>query len=123
MRGATNGRTLVRVIGGGGRDAIADSTPGGHAANLRYYDTDTTTVVAPGTHADIDRRAYVPPPTRRGWIDPPRDLGSRWRTLPWVGYSTDAGLFIGGGPAFERYGFRHHPYAFRTSLLAATRPA
>jgi hypothetical protein len=37
--------------------------------------------------------------------------------LPWVGYSTDAGLFIGGGPSFERYGFRHHPYAFRTSLL------
>ena len=117
VRGATKGRTLVRVVGGGGRDAIADSTPDGHAENLRYYDADTTTVVAPGTHAKIDRRAYVPPRTRRGWIDPARDVGSRWRTLPWVGYSTDAGLFIGGGPSFERYGFRHHPYAFRTSLL------
>jgi len=116
VRGATNGRTLVRVIGGGGRDVIADSTPGGNAANLRYYDTDTTTVIAPGTRARIDRRTYVPPPTRRGWIDPPRDWGSRWRTSPWVGYSSDAGLFIGGGPSFERYGFRHHPYAFRTSL-------
>ena len=118
VRGAANGRPLVRVVGGRGRDAIADSTAGGHAGNFRYYDTDSTTVVAPGTHAHIDRRTYVPPRTRRGFIDPPRDWGSRWRTVPWVGYSTDAGLFLGGGPAFERYGFRQHPYALQTSLLA-----
>jgi len=118
MRGAANGGTVVRVIGGRGRDAIADSTAHGHAANVWYYDTDSTTVVAPGTHAGIDRRTYVPPRTRRGWIDPPRDWGSRWRTVPWVGYSSDAGLFLGGGPLFERYGFRQHPYAIRASLLA-----
>ena len=118
VRGATNGRTLVRVIGGGGRDAIADSTPGGHVADVRYYDTDTTTVVAPGTRAHIDRRAYVPPRTRRGWLDPAPDWGSRWRALPWVNYTTDAGLFLGAGPMFERYGFRRHPYAFKASLLA-----
>jgi len=118
VRGAANGRTVVRVIGGRGRDAIADSTAHGHTANLWYYDTDSTTVVAPGTHARIDRRTYVPPRTRRGWIDPPRDWGSRWRSVPWVGYSSDAGLFLGGGPLFERYGFRQHPYAIRASLLA-----
>ena len=118
VRGAANGRTLVRVIGGRGRDAIADSTPGGHAVDVRYYDADTTTVIAPGTHARIDRRPYVPPRTRRGWIDPPRDWGSRWRSVPWFGYSTDAGLFIGGGRFYERYGFRQHPYAIQTSLLA-----
>ena len=118
VRGSANGRTLVRVIGGRGRDAIADSTAGGHAANMRYYDTDSTTVVAPGTHASIDRRTYAPPRTRRGFIDPPRDWGSRWRTVPWAGYSSDAGLFLGAGPLFERYGFRQHPYAFRAGLLA-----
>ena len=118
VRGAANGRTVVRIIGGRGRDAIADSTARRHAANLRYYDPDSTTVVAPGTHASIDRRTYVPPRTRRGWIDPPRDWGSRWRTVPWVGYSSDAGLFLGAGPMFERYGFRQHPYALRASLLA-----
>ena len=117
VRGAANGRTLVRVIGGDGRDVIADSTPGGNGGHARYYDTDTTTVVAPGTHADVDQRTYVAPHTRRGWIDPPRDWGSRWRTLPLVGYTTDAGLFIGGGPVFERYGFRSTPYAYRASLL------
>jgi hypothetical protein len=117
MRGAPHGRTLVRIIGGGGRDTIADSTPGGHAPKVRYYDTDTTTVISPGTRAPIDQRAYVPPRTRRGWIDPARDWGSRWHGLPWVGYTPDAGLFVGGGPLFERYGFRHHPYAYRASLL------
>ena len=118
VRGEGNARTLVRVISGGGHDAIADSTPGGHAPNVRYYDTDTTTVVAPGTHARIDRRAYVPPRTRRGWIDPPRDWGSRRRFLPWLSYTPDAGLFVGGGPLFETYGFRQHPHALQTSLIA-----
>jgi hypothetical protein len=117
VRGAANGRTLVRVIGGDGRDVIADSTPGGNGGHARYYDTDTATVVAPGTHAHVDHRAYVAPRTRRGWIDPPRDWGSRWRTSPLVGYTPDAGLFIGGGPVFERYGFRRTPYAYRASLL------
>jgi hypothetical protein len=65
VRGAANGRTLVRVIGGDGRDVIADSTPGGNGGHARYYDTDTTTVVAPGTHADVDQRTYVAPHTSR----------------------------------------------------------
>jgi hypothetical protein len=118
VRGAANGRTFLRVIGGAGHDAVADSTSGGHALNVQYYDADTTTVVASGTHVRIDRREYVPPRTRRGWIDPPRDWGSRWRPLPWISYSTDVGLFLGGGLLFERYGFRHRAYALRTSLLA-----
>jgi hypothetical protein len=33
-----------------------------------------------------------------------------------LGYSSDVGLFVGGGPLLERYGFRTFPYVYRMSL-------
>ena len=115
VRGVPAGRTLIRVIGGGGRNTFVDSSSG-KASGVRYYDANEASGAAPGTEVHVDRRPFVPPPTRRGWIDPPRDWGRRWRPLPWVSYNPDIGLFIGGGAQVERYGFREHPYAYLTSL-------
>lgn len=115
VRGVRTGQTLVRVIGGGGHNVYVDSTAGGIGSRVRYYDASPLAETQPAM--GIDRRRYMPPPTRRGWIDPPRDWGRRWRPLPWVSYTPDVGLFLGGGPELERYGFRQHPYAYRMSLI------
>ncbi|MEJ7809800.1 MAG: hypothetical protein WKG32_05210, partial [Gemmatimonadaceae bacterium] len=118
VRGHATGRTIVRVIAGAGRTTFADSTAGGGAERIRYYAESEASAAEPRTRARIDRRPYVAPQTSRGWIDPPRDWGTRRSWAPWASYSPDAGLFLGGGPTFERYGFRQHPYAARMSLLA-----
>jgi hypothetical protein len=112
------GEILVRVIGGGGRNTYVDTTRNSAARRVRYYDTERASQLLGPATSLIDRRPYVTPPTRHGWVDPPRDWGSRWRPYPWVGYSPDAGLFLGGGPLFERYGFRDSVYASKMKLRA-----
>lgn len=114
VRGPGAAAILVRVIGGGGRNTFADSTLGGGASRVRYYDTTEASTASDAKR--IDRREFKEPKTRRGWMDPPRDWGSRWRPLPWVSYSPELGVFAGGGPLYKRYGFRHHPYAYSMSL-------
>lgn len=113
---ASAGRTLLRVIGGGGRNTFADSASG-DASRTRYYDTNAGSRLEAVAGASIDRRNYMEPKTRRGWIDPPRDWGSRWRPLPWVSYSPIVGVFVGGGPMYKRYGFRNEAYSYRNTLL------
>ena len=116
VSGARAEQPLVRVVGGGGLNTFVDSVPGGNSAGTRYYDTNAASLIE--TSAPVDRRVYVAPKTRRGWIDPPRDWGSGWRPVPMLSYTPDVGLFVGAGPLFERYGFRHDPYAYRMSLRA-----
>jgi hypothetical protein len=110
------GRTIVRVIAGRGRNTYVDATANTSMRRVIFYDADTLSRVL-GTSGDhIDKRQYAPPVTRHGWTDPPRDWGSRWRPYPWFGYSSDAGVFIGGGPLFEHYAFRNTPYASKMTL-------
>ena len=42
---------------------------------------------------------------------PPREWGSWWRPVPWVGVSNDLGLFVGAGFVRTSYGFRRAPFA------------
>ncbi len=117
VRGVAPTSVVVRVVGDGKKNVYVDSSTS--PQRVRYYDRNPASVVegAGGLH-DIDRRGYKEPKTRRGWIDPPRDWGERWRPLPWVSYAPIVGLFVGGGPLYKRYGFRDHPYSYSTSFLA-----
>ncbi len=121
MRGDGGSRTLVRVVGGGGANTFVDSSTTG-ASSARYYDANPRSTTEGFDAGRIDRRPYTPPATRRGWIDPPRDWGSRWRTPPWLSYTPDVGPFIGGGPLYKRYGFRHPSYSYDMSLRAGFAP-
>jgi hypothetical protein len=105
----------VRVVGGVGDDVIDDSKGG----ETRFYDSEGHDKVVKGPGTAWDRRQYGAPPGPRNapWI-PPRDWGRDWFPLPWAGYSTDYGVFLGGGFATRSYGFRDQPFASQHTLMA-----
>src|SRR6185295_14628542 len=47
-----------------------------------------------------------------------RDFGAEWLGMPWFGYSSDFGVFLGGGVRHNDYGFRKVPYASQFTLKA-----
>jgi outer membrane protein assembly factor BamA len=53
------------------------------------------------------------PAKKRETALPPRDWGTRGQYLLWGYAGPDIGLFVGGGYAFSRYGFRKLPFAYR----------
>jgi hypothetical protein len=119
-----SGGVKVRVVGGIGADVVDDSKGGG----TRFYDFEGENRVVAGPGTSWDRREYVPPPGPKGapWI-PPRDWGRDWFPVPWLSYSTDTGVFLGGGFSTVSYGFRQRPYASRHTLrggwaFAASQP-
>ena len=42
---------------------------------------------------------------------PPRDWGQRVSPRLWPGFSSDVGLFLGGGIKIEKYSFRKYPFS------------
>jgi len=47
------------------------------------------------------------------------DRGHEWRFTPVLGFDTDNGLELGGGPVLYEYGFRTKPYVYRMSLVGS----
>ncbi len=47
------------------------------------------------------------------------DRGHEWRFSPVLGYNTDNGLELGGGPVLYKYGFRATPYVYKMSLTGS----
>jgi hypothetical protein len=97
----------VRVVGGAGNDTL-DARNGGKA---KLSDSEGN------NHAEgagLDGKAYVapPPPKNAPWI-PPRDWGSQTWFTPWLSYSGDTGVFVGGGIEHREFGFREDPYSSR----------
>jgi hypothetical protein len=108
VRGNSGG-VRVRVIAGGGKDEIADSSRGGP---LSLYASDREDSVLPGRHVGVRRRPYHPK-------DPaPRDWGHRLLGQVWFSAGPDVGLFMGTGFGLTHFGFRQDPYANRMVLRA-----
>ena len=103
----SGGRPLVRVIAGGGDGELLDSA---QAGQTRFYVEPGRTRIVTGPGTAVDRRHYAEPPIDTSTLGRPRDWGSRWVPLTWVGYSSDLGLFAGGGAVRTSYGFRQLPY-------------
>ncbi len=114
VRGSGGGIT-IRVLGGEGNDQLVDSARGGP---LYFYDDSAGAATTAGWGADVDRRPWVLPPRRRPTELPPRDWGTREQYLIWGSAGPDMGLFLGGGYAFSRYGFRKLPFAYRHRIRA-----
>jgi hypothetical protein len=99
----------VRVIGSNDHDVVDDTQGGG----TRFSDTGSGEL-RKGSGSSEDKREYVPPPPPKNapWI-PPRDWGHNTFFVPWAGYGSDLGLFLGGGFDIQSFGFRKDPYANR----------
>lgn len=105
---------LVRVIGGGGDDRLADESvsPGGRRTVL--YDDRGDNTLEPGREAKVDTRAWDPPKpnTLLGNPPPPRDWGVSSTMLAWyANWELNIGPVVGVGPNWKRYGFRRTPHA------------
>ncbi|MEW5929792.1 MAG: BamA/TamA family outer membrane protein [Gemmatimonadota bacterium] len=117
VRGTAGRSILVRVIGGGGDDVFEDR---GRTAGTRtaFYDSRGDNRFVRGAGTRVDERPYDEPEHTRGNLtDPPRTWGGGGSLFsPRVGWKSNVGPVIGGGPGGTRYGFRRHPHATRWSL-------
>lgn len=106
--GAEAGGIQMRVIGGPGNDTF-DFQQG--AGSVRIYDAEGQNAVTGDASVSVNTKTFDQ------WIwteedrDQPRDWGSRALPIFWSSFSSDLGLFIGGGARLEGYGFRKEPYA------------
>jgi hypothetical protein len=115
VRGSAAPRIRIRVVGGGGDDAMVDSTRRGR---LHFYD-DSGHTTTEGV-----RRVAVNTKHHDEWIGsdtnryPPREWGTWSRPLPWIEANSDVGLFVGAGLLRTQYGFRRNPFASEIRLRA-----
>jgi len=123
VRGEAARSILVRVEGGGGDDEFEDRsrTVGTRTA---FYDSRGDNRFVPGARTRVDRRAYREPEHTQGNLaDPPRSWGSESSLFtPNVGWRSNVGPVVGGGPGGVRYGFRRHPHATRWTLVGLYAP-
>jgi hypothetical protein len=107
-RGKAKKLIKVRLIGGDGFDVVDDSQGG----LLYFYDTMNGHRLIKGRDTKLDTKVYNYPiyEPEMPWVQP-RDWGRRTAPRLWPGFSTDLGLFLGGGVIAQGYGFRKVPYA------------
>jgi hypothetical protein len=109
VRGTGKGGVRLRIVAGGGRDEVADSSMGG---GVKFYPLGGGDRVLAG-RVEVDRRPYRPPAEAA-----PRDWGNRRLPLSWADIGPDVGLFLGSGVMWTQYGFRKDPFAARYRLRA-----
>jgi hypothetical protein len=124
VEGSGESRVRIRIVGGGDRDRLMDSSTGGGTVHL--YDAGDATEFGPGEHTRVDEREWQEPvdvasTTHRA---PARDWGRRWVALPLIGFQPDLGFWVGGWVRRTGYGFRRFPHkslvTARVALGAAT---
>lgn len=116
IRGEGRRGVLVRVIGGGGDDTLADSSViRGRAANA-FYDHRGDNELLPGRGTMVDTREFdEPASTTTGFNENApsfRDWGTTFSWFePHAAWRYNIGPVVGGGPRSTRYGFRRAPHA------------
>ncbi len=110
-------QVVVRVIGGGGDDRLADEGRAGH--HTAFYDDEGANSYERRPHTKVDERPWGQVMWMPGaGTSPPRDWGySASAFSPGVGWKGGgAGGFVSIGPRWKRYGFRRQPHAVKQSV-------
>lgn len=117
VEGPGPGSVKLRVIGGGGDDALVNATEG-DGGRVHFYDHRGDNSFDPGPGAEWDASEFEEPfdPSETTHQAPFRDWGARWLPLPTITYDGDVGLFLGMGGVRTGYGFRWYPYHTRLSV-------
>jgi hypothetical protein len=116
VRGDASPRITLRVVGGAGDDALVDSTRTGGVA---FYDDAGDNRVSGVRRARLNTRPYTEWVSSDTSRDGPREYGTWWRPVPWLGAGSDLGLVVGGGFRRTSYGFRKSPFATDVTARAA----
>lgn len=123
VRGTAPG-PVIRIVGGGGDDELIDSSS---VEGTHFYDDRGENRLVRGPETDVDDRRYRAPPRNTGALafladSLPRDWGSRAVPLMSLSFTSDIGVFVGGGVTRTFYGFRQHPYRSRVTLRGGVAP-
>jgi hypothetical protein len=127
---------LVRIIGGNGKDEIIDQSvvngywmyfiPIPDAENKTIvYDSGNKTKIEFGPSTSYNNDKVAEPKDEYEKYEPQqRNRGADWLVNPVVGFDSDNGILVGGGPQLFKYNFRMKPYEYYMSLTAhyATSP-
>jgi hypothetical protein len=120
VRGAVDHSVVVRLIGGGGDDALADSSRVRRGSTATWFHDDRgENRFDEGPDTRIDDSPYRKPAST--WtLSGSRytDWGDSRSISPVVGYRGTDGPIVGAGPVYTRYGFRSSPYAYRIGARA-----
>ncbi|MBW3629583.1 MAG: BamA/TamA family outer membrane protein [Gemmatimonadetes bacterium] len=115
VRGDVPRSIMIRVVGGGGDDIMADSSvvrSGGTKA--AFYDGRGDNVFVRGRATAAEDAEHSPPePATDISGETYRDFGSRKGVAPVLGYSGIDGVILGVGRTYTRYGFWKEPYSYK----------
>lgn len=122
VRGDVNTSITVRVLAGEGKKELIDSSiVRGYFLHITpIHEAETETIFYPGSSkatietgvsTRVDESEYAEPPTDSlRWEPTVRDWGHSWAGYPWLGYSSDAGIFLGASTMLFDYAFHADPY-------------
>jgi len=135
VQGIVNESPLVLIIGGKGTDELIDSSivyykSAGLAYSIpsvetKFYDSGKRSKFIKGKGTYINTAKFPDPKTDIEKYEPSqRDRGHDWVVYPILGFNTNDGLLIGGGPLLYKYNFRKIPYDYRVLFTTtyAARP-
>lgn len=120
VRGAVDRSIVVRLVGGGGDDLLADSSRVGRSSMATWFHDDRgDNRFEGGPDTRIDDKPYREPTATWSLSGSTyTDWGDSRSISPVVGYRGTDGLIVGAGPVYTRYGFRSSPYSYRIGARA-----
>ncbi len=136
VNGVVDKSPVVRIIGGKGKDSVSDnSIVNGNLLgilpietiknNCFVYDSGKKTIIkfGEGTVYD-DEKIKLPKDDESKYRPLQKSRGSLNYEYPIIKYSSDNGLYLGGGILFFKYGFRAVPFQSKlnANVLYATNP-
>jgi hypothetical protein len=116
VKGNKDNDILIRVISGKGKDELSDISN----LKIKLYDSDKNTKIKTvnGIYYNDDKFEMPKKPMLKYEPDTVDRYGF-WAFAPVANYNSDDGFILGGGPAYEQFGFRAHPYLYNISLTGA----
>lgn len=117
VSGNTNRGILVRIIGGDGNDSITDvSHVSGWSKKTRIYDNKSRNPLKlEGEAKDLTSDSKTVNDYNYKYYE-----YNLLAPAAFFGYNTDDGIFLGGGVAIRRHGFRKKPYSSYQRIVANT---
>jgi len=102
----------VRVVGGEGKDYIADNSKAALGKAIVYYDSDEGNTIEKGNNLrkQLSANPYI------HYYDPNWFNYDAAAPVPSLDYNADDGFFFGGGFSKTHYGFRKQPYSYKQSI-------